>query len=182
MMDVDRQHQVSHNERLKTLGDDNNTNLYVSNLPLNFNENVGTVHLRCDSRLTALQMLMSVFHEHEVLSAKILRDENGMSRGVGFARFASPEICMSVINMYNGAPVGEDRNQLSIRFADTPDQKKLKNLTAERRQFKTNEYNTAAYGPGSPYASPTTATFPSPVLARPPMSHAVWSVQPSPNT
>ena len=32
------------------------------------------------------QTLMATFGEHEVLSAKILRDENGLSRGVGFAR------------------------------------------------------------------------------------------------
>ncbi len=66
--------QISHNEKLKTLGDLNNTNLYVSNLPLDFNEN----------------MLMSVFCEFEVLSAKILRDQNGLSRGVGFARYCRP--------------------------------------------------------------------------------------------
>ena len=61
---------MSHNEKLKTLGDDNNTNLYVSNLPMDFNEH----------------SLMGCFNDYEVLSAKILRDGNGMSRGVGFAR------------------------------------------------------------------------------------------------
>lgn len=35
-------YQVSHNEKLKKLGDENNTNLYVSGLPVdgNFNEHV----------------------------------------------------------------------------------------------------------------------------------------------
>lgn len=102
------------------------------------------------------------------MSSKILRDENGISRGVSFARFALPEICMEIIQKFNGHPLPEGLT-LSIRFADTPDQKKLKNLTAERRQFKTHEYNTAAFGPGSPYAasaSPVTATIPSPVQTR----------------
>ena len=102
------------------------------------------------------------------MSSKILRDENGISRGVGFARFALPEICAEIINKFNGHPLPEGLN-LSIRFADTPDQKKLKSLTAERRQFKTHEYNTAAFGPGSPFAqsaSPATAAIPSPVQTR----------------
>lgn len=113
-------------------------------------------------------MLMSIFTGYEVMSSKILRDENGISRGVSFARFALPEICMEIIQKFNGHPLPEGLT-LSIRFADTPDQKKLKNLTAERRQFKTHEYNTAAFGPGSPYASsvsPVTATVPSPVQTR----------------
>jgi len=35
---------------------------------------------------------------------------------------------------------------LNIRYADTPAQKELKRVTAERRQFRTNEYNIGAYG------------------------------------
>jgi hypothetical protein len=35
---------------------------------------------------------------------------------------------------------------MQIRFADTPAQKELKRVTAERRQFRTNEYNVGAYG------------------------------------
>lgn len=33
-----------------------------------------------------------------------------------------------------------------VRYADTPAQKELKRVTAERRQFRTNEYNIGAYG------------------------------------
>jgi len=33
-----------------------------------------------------------------------------------------------------------------VRYADTPAQKELKRITAERRQFRTNEYNIGAYG------------------------------------
>lgn len=35
---------------------------------------------------------------------------------------------------------------MQIRYADTPAQKELKRVTAERRQFRTNEYNVGAYG------------------------------------
>lgn len=35
---------------------------------------------------------------------------------------------------------------MNIRYADTPSQKELKRVTAERRQFRTNEYNIGAYG------------------------------------
>ena len=35
---------------------------------------------------------------------------------------------------------------MNIRYADTPSQKELKRITAERRQFRTNEYNIGAYG------------------------------------
>lgn len=33
-----------------------------------------------------------------------------------------------------------------VRYADTESQKTLKRVTAERRQFRTNEYNVGAYG------------------------------------
>jgi hypothetical protein len=35
---------------------------------------------------------------------------------------------------------------MQVRYADTPAQKELKRITAERRQFRTNEYNIGAYG------------------------------------
>lgn len=90
-------------------------------------------------------------------------------------RFATPEICKKVIETYNGRSVGEQGNTISIRFADTPDQKKLKSVTAERRQYKTTEYNVAAYGPGSPYGSHTfPASYGSPYLPRTPVANASW--------
>ena len=42
--------------------------------------------------------------------------------------------------------IGEEGLMMNIRYADTPAQKELKRLTAERRQFRTNEYNISAYG------------------------------------
>ena len=127
----------SHNDKLKKLGDEGNTNLYISNIPvdLDFNEHA----------------LSHIFDGFDCLSAKILRDPNGLSRGVGFARFASPEECRMIIQKFNGMLVGRDAQPISIRFADTPDQKRLKMVTQERRQYKTHEYNVAAFGPDSPY-------------------------------
>ncbi|MCJ1234459.1 hypothetical protein MMC14_002420 [Varicellaria rhodocarpa] len=155
--------RVSHNEKLKNLGDPENTNLYVSNLPADLNE----------------AGLDAIFIGYQVLSKKVLRDPQGLSRGVGFARFATPEICETVIEQFSDTPIGDKGLKLNIRYADTEDQKKLKTVTAERRQFKTNEYNTVAYGPGSPYAmhSPLLAGFPSPLHPQIPGANGFWPPQ-----
>jgi hypothetical protein len=44
---------------------------------------------------------------------------------------------------------------MQVRYADTPAQKELKRITAERRQFRTNEYNIRAYGTSEVGAHPT---------------------------
>lgn len=142
--------------------------------------------------------MSAIFSGYKVLSSKILRDLNGMSRGVGFARsvnyrcfldymliltmdtrFETPQICDEIIENYNGKPVGTKGATLNIRYADTPAQKQLKIVTSERRQFKTNEYNTVVYGPASPYMqahlqnslpntlqAPSSTNFASPLQAR----------------
>ncbi|TRX96830.1 hypothetical protein FHL15_002136 [Xylaria flabelliformis] len=107
--------QESFNSRLKAEGDDESTNLYISNLPRHFSE-------------------------------AILRDGMGNSRGVGFARFESRDICDRVIEEFQGIKLGPDGLPMQIRYADTPAQKELKRITSERRQFRTNEYNVGAYG------------------------------------
>ncbi|KAF2103567.1 hypothetical protein NA57DRAFT_26608, partial [Rhizodiscina lignyota] len=56
--------------KLKRFSDENNTNLYVSNIPRSMNEHD----------------LGSIFQPHKVCSARILRDTQGHGRGVGFAR------------------------------------------------------------------------------------------------
>lgn len=50
------------------------------------------------------------------------------------------------MHKYQGQKFGQTGNELAIRYADTPQQKELKRITAERRQFRTNEYNVGAYG------------------------------------
>lgn len=52
-----------------------------------------------------------------------------------------------------------------VRYADTETQKTLKRVTAERRQFRTNEYNVGAYG-GLVHESPVQDGYQSPVYPR----------------
>ncbi|KAJ2972521.1 hypothetical protein NUW58_g9169 [Xylaria curta] len=122
--------QESFNSRLKAEGDDESTNLYISNLPRHFSE----------------AELGTVFLGYTILSSKILRDGMGNSRGVGFARFESRDVCDKVIEEFQGMKLGPDGLPMQIRYADTPAQKELKRITSERRQFRTNEYNVGAYG------------------------------------
>uniref|UniRef100_UPI00358FE55A RNA-binding motif, single-stranded-interacting protein 3-like n=1 Tax=Myxine glutinosa TaxID=7769 RepID=UPI00358FE55A len=63
------------------------TNLYISNLPLSMDEQ-------------ELEALLKPFGQ--VVSTRILRDANGSSRGVGFARMESTEKCEAVIQHFNG--------------------------------------------------------------------------------
>ncbi|KZL71613.1 RNA binding protein MSSP-2 [Colletotrichum tofieldiae] len=120
----------SFNSRLKAEGDEGSTNLYISNLPKSLTEND----------------LGDIFRGYHIMSSKILRDSMGNSRGVGFARFESRDVCDAVIKQFNSIPIGEEGMVMNIRYADTPSQKELKRVTAERRQFRTNEYNIGAYG------------------------------------
>lgn len=86
------------------------------------------------------------------------------------------EICEEVIAKYHGKPIGEDGNKLQIRYADTDEQKKLKNLTTERRQFKAHEYNAVVFGGTSPYQypSPTSDGFPQSFMPHLQGAQGVW--------
>lgn len=93
-----------------------------------------------------------------------------------------------MIQTLHGKPIGEGKDSalLQLRYADTKEQKQLKMETAERRQFKAEEYNFAAFGPASPYGfqSPMEGIFPSPTqirmpsyyLGQTPISHAAPSI------
>ncbi|KAI0387848.1 hypothetical protein F5Y04DRAFT_286813 [Hypomontagnella monticulosa] len=122
--------QESFNSRLRAEADDTSTNLYLSNLPKTYGE----------------AEINTIFQGFTILSSKVLRDNLGNSRGVGFARFESREICDQIIAEFTGLNIGRERLPLQIRYADTPAQKDLKRVTAERRQWRTNEYNVSAYG------------------------------------
>ena len=91
-------------------------------------------------------MLIQIFEPYTIVSSKILRDSMGNSRGVGFARFETRDICEKVITNFHGQAIGKDNHLMQVRYADTPSQKELKRITAERRQYRTNEYNIGAYG------------------------------------
>ncbi|XP_010891030.2 RNA-binding motif, single-stranded-interacting protein 3 isoform X3 [Esox lucius] len=92
------------------------TNLYISNLPVSMDEQ-------------ELENMLKPFGH--VISTRILRDANGVSRGVGFARMESTEKCDMVIQHFNGkflktlpgvpAPV----EPLLCKFADGGQKKRL---------------------------------------------------------
>ncbi|XP_056610289.1 RNA-binding motif, single-stranded-interacting protein 1 isoform X1 [Triplophysa dalaica] len=85
------------------------TNLYISNLPLSMDEQ-------------ELEGILKSFGQ--VVSTRILRDSNGASRGVGFARMESTEKCEAVISQFNGkflktpAGVMAPSEPLLCKFAD----------------------------------------------------------------
>ncbi|KAI0014433.1 hypothetical protein F4779DRAFT_559781 [Xylariaceae sp. FL0662B] len=137
--------QESFNSRLKAEGDEQSTNLYISNLPKSLTE----------------AELGAIFLGFTILSSKILRDNLGNSRGVGFARFESREVCDEIIQTFTGIKLGEEGLHMQLRYADTPAQKELKRVTAERRQFRTNEYNVGAYGTPLVGMNPTIYNQPS---------------------
>ncbi|KAK8162096.1 hypothetical protein IWX90DRAFT_289425 [Phyllosticta citrichinensis] len=114
--------------KLKKFADEHNTNLYVSNIPRHINE----------------AELQNIFGPFKVCSSKILRDPAGHGRGVGFARFETRDICEEVIKKFNNTPVtvsdGEEEHTIQIRYADTQEQKILKQQTAAARQFRAAEF------------------------------------------
>lgn len=63
------------------------TNLYISNLPLSMDEQ-------------ELETMLKPFSQ--AISTRILRDANGTSRGVGFARMESTDKCEAIIQHFNG--------------------------------------------------------------------------------
>ncbi|KAA8588190.1 hypothetical protein FQN60_001384 [Etheostoma spectabile] len=85
------------------------TNLYISNLPMSMDEQ-------------ELENMLK--HFGQVISTRILRDSNGGSRGVGFARMESTEKCDAVISHFNGkfiktpAGVPAPSEPLLCKFAD----------------------------------------------------------------
>lgn len=78
-----------------------------------------------------------------------------MQRLIHEHSFESREICKEVIQNYHGVAIGEECFQMQVRYADTPAQKELKRITAERRQYRTNEYNIGAYGSMAVGQNPT---------------------------
>lgn len=85
------------------------TNLYLSNLPVSMDEQ-------------ELENLLKPFGQ--VVSTRILRDANGISRGVGFARMESTEKCDAVISHFNGKFIKSSSGMLGAsepllcKFAD----------------------------------------------------------------
>ncbi|XP_055701987.1 protein alan shepard isoform X5 [Phlebotomus papatasi] len=85
------------------------TNLYIANLPPTYKE-------------TDLENLLSKYGQ--VVSTRILRDQQGQSKGVGFARMDSREKCESIIQIFNGTQLQGAKDPLLVKFADGGSKKK----------------------------------------------------------
>lgn len=79
------------------------TNLYIANLPHNVKE-------------SDLESMFSPYGQ--VISTRILRDSNQLSRGVGFARMESREKCESIISIFNNRALPGSSQPLVVKFAD----------------------------------------------------------------
>lgn len=58
-------------------------------------------------------------------------------------RFESRDVCEAVIRDFNNTPVSKPESGehvIQIRYADTPEQKALKQTTTAARQYRTAEY------------------------------------------
>jgi hypothetical protein len=98
------------------------TNLYIANLPPCITE-------------TDLERMFQPYGS--VISTRILRDNSGISRGVGFARMESKEKCELVIQAFNGKYLPGYKEQLTAKFADGGSKKKQQyqnNQWIERQQ------------------------------------------------
>eukprot|EP00123_Amoebidium_parasiticum_P015332 comp22906_c1_seq1/m.36233 comp22906_c1_seq1/g.36233 ORF comp22906_c1_seq1/g.36233 comp22906_c1_seq1/m.36233 type:complete len:443 (-) comp22906_c1_seq1:636-1964(-) len=100
----------------KAQQDFDSTNLYMANLPLTFSEQ-------------DLEKLLEGWGR--VLSCRILRDPNGVSRGVGFTRLETREQCDQIIRTFN-QKMALTSQPLQVRYADTFQQKRQR--MHERKQ------------------------------------------------
>lgn len=60
----------------------------------------------------------------QVISTRILRDQNAQSKGVGFARMESREKCEQIIQIFNGTQLQGAKEPLLVKFADGGSKKK----------------------------------------------------------
>ncbi|CAI7570248.1 unnamed protein product [Penicillium viridicatum] len=117
--------QKSRNSRLKDLEDRSSTNIYCTNIPIDWTE----------------ADLRRHFEPWRVVSEKISRDEKtGVSKEVGFARFESRDVAEKVLIEFHNV-TKDDGVKLLLRFADTKAQKILKQQSNERRAYRAGEYN-----------------------------------------
>lgn len=90
-------------------GDVDPTNLYFTNLHRDFDE----------SQLTTL-IMHALGMSGEVVSCRVLRDEAGVSRGVGLARLDSREACEVVIVRLNGYMLSGCPEPMRVKYANGP--------------------------------------------------------------
>lgn len=157
------------------------TNLYISNLPRSVTE-------------TELESLLAAFGS--VISTRILRDNSGLSKGVGFARMESKEKCEQIIHQFNGKYLHQIRNgtppvgavePLLCKFADggpkkTKHHPKFINGTNNPRVWR-DDLSYSAYE--VPAMSHTNGHVPNRIMVQPlpnptayPVNGPVWLHQP----
>ncbi|XP_071446428.1 protein alan shepard isoform X1 [Hetaerina americana] len=100
------------------------TNLYIANLPLNYKEN------DLDNMLVKYG---------QVISTRILRDTTGQSKGVGFARMETKEKCEHIIQMFNGSPLPGCKEPLLVKFADGGIKKRSQFKSPDNRMWRDGE-------------------------------------------
>ncbi|KAH3720758.1 hypothetical protein DPMN_063662 [Dreissena polymorpha] len=114
------------------------TNLYIANLPLYFSE----------------QNLENMLKDYgTVISTRILRKPDGVSRGVGFARMESKEKCDQVINAFNGKILPGCAEPLLAKFADGGNKKKTIPTIAYDQAALTQNGLYLPYSIGTPAAA-----------------------------
>ncbi|XP_069990661.1 protein alan shepard, partial [Penaeus vannamei] len=100
------------------------TNLYIANLPPQMNE-------------AELEQLLA--QHGQVISTRILRDNNVQSRGVGFARMESREKCELIIQMFNKKVLRGAKEALLVKFADSGNKKRNQYKTKEQTSWERSE-------------------------------------------
>ncbi|XP_065896524.1 RNA-binding motif, single-stranded-interacting protein 3-like isoform X2 [Dysidea avara] len=88
------------------------TNLYISNLPRSYDE-------------SSIEQLLAPFGD--IISTRVLRDCNGMSKTVGFARLEHKEDCEKAIRTLNGKMLPGSSDPLLVKFADGGNKKRSQN-------------------------------------------------------
>ncbi|CAN7997814.1 unnamed protein product [Ixodes hexagonus] len=100
------------------------TNLYIANLPLYMVE----------------QDLEQMLSNHgNVISTRILRDNNSQSRGVGFARMESKEKCEHIIATFNTKVLPGSKEPLLVKFADGGNKKRTLYKNHDHRMWRDGE-------------------------------------------
>ncbi|KAJ9586678.1 hypothetical protein L9F63_019716, partial [Diploptera punctata] len=112
---------ISLPHRLPSQQEQDPTNLYIANLPLNFKEN------DVDNMLAKYG---------QVISTRILRDTTGQSKGVGFARMENKEKCEQIIQIFNGNSLPGSKEPLLVKFADGGNKKRSLYKSPDQRIWR----------------------------------------------
>lgn len=93
------------------LPDQSSSNLYLTNLPLDYTE----------------EKLEELFAPYQVHSVRVMRDQQQQSRGVGFARMPDRESAQAALDALDGVKLGSE--PLKVKFADAPTSKRTRNFS-----------------------------------------------------